>query len=143
VLLDGAHNIAGVETLVAAVEKDFGEIKRTLILGVLADKDWQPMCELLAPLAERIVLVPVESKRAAKPELLAEVFRVANPKAQVCCADTLAQALERTAKDGFIVIAGSLYLIGAALVLLDPEFSASGDERGLNEWGGSQKSASL
>ena len=139
VLLDGAHNIAGVETLVAAVEKGFAGIKRTLILGMLADKDWRPMCELLASLAERIILVPVESKRTASPEQLAEVFRAANPKAQVRCADSLSQALDWAGRDEFVVIAGSLYLIGAALALLDPDFGASGDERGLNEWGGAQK----
>ena len=139
VLLDGAHNIAGVETLVAAVRKDFPAAKSSLIFGVLADKDWLSMCELLAPIAERIILVPVESNRTASPEQLAEVFRVANPKAQVRCADSLSQALDWAARDEFVVIAGSLYLIGAALVLLDPDFGASGDERGLNEWGGNQK----
>ena len=97
------------------------------------------MCELLASLAERIILVPVESKRTASPEQLAEVFRAANPKAQVRCADSLSQALDWAGRDEFVVIAGSLYLIGAALALLDPDFGASGDERGLNEWGGAQK----
>ncbi len=141
VLLDGAHNVAGVETLQLALKINF-EQKHTLILGMLGDKDWRVMCEMLAPLAARILLVPVDSARTAKPEELAVVCRAANPRAEVRCVENLSHALECAANDEFVVIAGSLYLIGAALVLLDPEFSASGDERGLNEWGGAQKSNS-
>ncbi len=139
VLLDGAHNIAGVEALRAAISP---RKMPTLILGMLGDKDWRVMCEMLAPLATRILLVPVDSARTAKPEELAEACRAANPRAEVRCVENLTRALENAANDKFVVIAGSLYLIGAALVLLDPEFSANGDERGLNEWSGAQKSNS-
>ena len=41
------------------------------------------MCEILAPLAERILLVPVPSERSATPQELAEACRRANPRAQV------------------------------------------------------------
>ncbi len=142
VLLDGAHNIAGVQTLRAALEQNFKRTDRTLILGMLGDKDWQVMCDMLAPLASRIMLVPVDSARTATPEELAVVCRAANPQAEIHCIKTLSVALESAAEDAFVVIAGSLYLIGAALALLYPEFSGSGDERGLNEWGGGQKSNS-
>jgi dihydrofolate synthase/folylpolyglutamate synthase len=139
VLLDGAHNVAGVETLQSALKDGFDESKRTLILGVLNDKDWRVMCEKLAPLAARILLVPVDSTRTAKPEELAVVCRAANPQGEVLCMKNLPQALQNAGEDKFVVIAGSLYLIGAALVLLDPEFSQGGDERGLNEWGGAPR----
>jgi len=56
--------------------------------------------------------------------------------------ESLPCALENAAHDKFVVIAGSLYLIGAALVLLDTEFSENGDERGLNEWSGAAKTNS-
>jgi dihydrofolate synthase/folylpolyglutamate synthase len=138
ILLDGAHNIPGVETLVAALKKDFPAMKRTLILGMLADKDWRPMCELFAPLAERVILLPVESKRTASPEQLAGVFRVANPTAEVVCVENLTQALDEAARDEFVVVAGSLYLIGAVLSQLDPSMRDVGDERGLNEWSGAR-----
>ena len=162
VLLDGAHNIAGVEALRAAIspgsaglwpagcletetrQQDAGAPGKTptFILGMLGDKDWRVMCEILAPLAARILLVPVESARTAKPEELGVVCRAANPQAEILCMKNVPRALENAANDAFVVIAGSLYLIGAALVVLDPEFSESGDERGLNEWGGGQKKTS-
>lgn len=139
VLLDGAHNIAGVETLRTALKDE----SPTLILGMLGDKDWQIMCQMLAPLARRIVLVPVDSTRTAKPEELAAACRAANPQTAVHCAANLREALAATADDEFVVIAGSLYLIGAALALLDPEFSQIEDEGNLNEWAGATKPPSL
>ena len=138
ILLDGAHNIAGVETLLAALPDG----APTLILGMLDDKDWRVMCGMLAPLAKRILLVPVDSARTAKPIELAAACRAANPQADVRCAENLPGALANAANDAFVVIAGSLYLIGAALALLDPDFKDVGDERNLNEWSGTAKTTS-
>jgi dihydrofolate synthase/folylpolyglutamate synthase len=138
-LLDGAHNVAGVEVLRAAWLQYFPTAPATLILGMLGDKDWQSMCQRLAPLATRILLVPVSSERTAVPQRLAEVCRTANPEAQTKACANLEAALQETTPDDFVVVAGSLYLIGAVLALLDPEFRDAGDERVLNEWGGTTK----
>jgi dihydrofolate synthase/folylpolyglutamate synthase len=147
ILLDGAHNIAGVETLSAALEAGewsgaSGSGAPTIILGMLGDKDWRVMCARLAPLAARLWLVPVDSERSARPEELAAACRTANPQADVRCFDNLAQALTAAADDKLVVIAGSLYLIGAALAFLDPAFRETEDERGLNEWGSRPNTAS-
>ena len=96
------------------------------------------MCQLLAPLAARILLVPVSSERTTQPQELAEACRGANSQAVVQSCPTLAEALRAAEPDSFVVIAGSLYLIGAALALLDPEFREAGDERALNEWSGAK-----
>jgi dihydrofolate synthase/folylpolyglutamate synthase len=138
-LLDGAHNPAGGQTLQTAVEQFFPGPARTLILGMLADKDWRPMCEQLAPLAQRIITVPVASARTASPAELAVACQKINPQTEVLVARDLAHALELVAADPFVIIAGSLYLIGAALAVLDPQFQNMDDERGLNEWGGTPK----
>jgi dihydrofolate synthase/folylpolyglutamate synthase len=140
VLVDGAHNLDGVQGLAAALRSHYPHPSPTFILGVLGDKDWGAMCEILAPLAARILLVPVGSERTAQPEALAAVCRKLNPKAEVWCGDSLPEALDRAARDAFVVIAGSLYLVGEALALLDPNFRDAADERRLNEWGGLPKS---
>jgi dihydrofolate synthase/folylpolyglutamate synthase len=137
-LLDGAHNTAGVEVLRAALRQHYPTVPPTLILGILGDKEWRTMCQILAPLAARILLVPVRSERTTPPQELAEVCRGANPHATVKSCASLADALQESARDSFVVIAGSLYLIGAALALLDPEFRDAGDEHTLNEWGGAK-----
>ena len=94
------------------------------------------MCQILAPLAARILLVPVRSERTTQPQELAEVCRGANPHATVKSCASLPEALQESAADPFVVVAGSLYLIGAALALLDPEFRDAGNEHALNEWSG-------
>lgn len=134
VLLDGAHNIAGAKVLRDAVEKDFRSRNRTLILGILGDKDWRQICEVLAPLASQILTVPVSSQRTANPKDLTEACGAANPLAQVSVCHSLGEALQKAAADHFIVITGSLYLIGEALELLG-RVSPAKSERELNEWG--------
>jgi len=141
ILLDGAHNIGGAESLATALREYFPGTRPSLVLGILRDKDWPAMCEILAPLAERILLVPVHSERSAEPHGLAEVCQRANPEAQVSEYASLAAGLDETSADRFVVIAGSLYLIGEAMELLHLSTATPSDERGLNEWSG-EKAAS-
>jgi len=133
ILLDGAHNVAGARALRQALEKDFSGTKQVLVLGVLQDKDWRHICEILAPLAARIFTVPVASERTANARELAAACRGANPTAAIAACNSLREALEKAADDDFVVVTGSLYLVGEALELrgLSP---ANGGERALNEW---------
>ena len=132
ILLDGAHNLGGAEIMATALKENFGSMKPALVLGVLQDKDWPAMCRLLAPLARRILLVPVHSERSAEPRGLAEVCRESNPHALVTEHRSLEEALREAADEQFVTIAGSLYLVGEALELLGA--AKGSEERGLNEW---------
>jgi dihydrofolate synthase/folylpolyglutamate synthase len=153
ILLDGAHNVAGAKALREALSSwssrfslSGGTLKRelqqaelmlgapiTLILGVLQDKDWRHICETLAPMAGRIFTVRVASERTADARELAAACRTANPAAEIAAGDSLRSALDQAASDRFVVVTGSLYLVGEALVLLGLS-PATGDERALNEW---------
>ena len=133
-LLDGAHNIAGARVLRESVERDLPAGKKTLILGILGDKDWRQICGILAPLAAEILTVPVSSQRTANPDELTKACRVANPSANVSVCHSLSEALQKVTAKDFVIITGSLYLIGEALELLGRASSAK-SERELNEWG--------
>ena len=135
-LLDGAHNLAGAGILVAAMKQYFPAAARTLVLGILRDKDWPGMCEILAPTAQRILLVPVPSERSATPQELAEICRRANLQAEVTECTSLQQALELVGNETFVTVAGSLYLVGEAMELLQLSPASTVHERSLNEWGG-------
>ncbi|HUZ07578.1 MAG TPA: folylpolyglutamate synthase/dihydrofolate synthase family protein [Candidatus Paceibacterota bacterium] len=137
ILLDGAHNVAGAETLRAALEKDFAGTKPVLIFGALADKNWPAICRLLAPLASKIFTVPVASGRTAEANALADSFRSANPAAAAAACENLSGALIACKDEPFVVITGSLYLVGEALERLGLS-PADGGERGLNEWNAPQ-----
>ncbi|HXC98376.1 MAG TPA: folylpolyglutamate synthase/dihydrofolate synthase family protein [Verrucomicrobiae bacterium] len=134
-LLDGAHNVGSAEMLRTALRTYFGTRTPTFILGILRDKDWLPMCEILAPLAARILLVPVSSRRSATPDELLPACRAANPKAEIEVCPSLADALHRAQNDPFVVVTGSLYLVGEAMELLQLAPASPGNERDLNEWG--------
>lgn len=131
-ILDGAHNLDGVRTLVRALRGEFADRSFALLLGVLADKDAELMCGELAPLAGRIAAVRVTSTRSLPPAALADMCRRANPRTLVSAHDSLNDALAALNAEPRVVIAGSLYLIGEALELLG--LGATTSERALNEW---------
>lgn len=134
-VLDGAHNPDGAEVLAAALRATFPNVTPTLILGMLADKDWQTMCQRLAPVAAQIIVVPVKSERTTAPEELVAACRNATTQ-PIAASGSLEDAFQRVTNAPLVVVAGSLYLIGEAMELLG--LTAGGDcsERRLNEWGG-------
>jgi dihydrofolate synthase/folylpolyglutamate synthase len=135
-LLDGAHNVGSAGALRTALSESFDVNDLVLILGILSDKDDGPMCRILAPLAHRIFTVPVKSSRTTPPEELAALCREANPGAEVEACASLAEALDRAGDASFVLVTGSLYLIGEAMELFDLMPVKPGNERNLNEWGG-------
>jgi dihydrofolate synthase / folylpolyglutamate synthase len=120
IILDGAHNAAGAETLAATLCEQFPGQKVRLVLGALRDKDCEQICRTLAPLCEAVFCVPLKNERANEPSVLAQLCRVENSSARVlACASLDAGITAATAKpDGVTLIAGSLYLIGEALAHL-------------------------
>lgn len=135
ILIDGAHNIAGMHALETALRDLFPGKKTVLILGILADKDWADMCRILAPLATKIIVVPVHSDRTALPRDLLSVCVQANPDACVVEAETLEGALASVTGEELVLITGSLYLVGEAMELLHVYMPRADSERALNEWG--------
>ena len=133
ILLDGAHNVAGAEVLRAALELDFAGVRPLLIFGTLADKNWPDICRILAPLADKFFTVPVASARTTDARELAAAFRSANPAAEVVVAANFSEALNASKNEPFVVVTGSLYLVGEALERLGRSPGGAG-ERGLNEW---------
>jgi dihydrofolate synthase/folylpolyglutamate synthase len=131
-LLDGAHNVDGVQALAAALRGVDADKPRALLVGMLADKDCELMCRTLAPLASRIAAVRVNSSRSLDPSALAEFCRLGNSSARISFHESLEDALAALAEEPRVVIAGSLYLIGEALERLGLEATAG--EQGLNEW---------
>ena len=134
ILLDGAHNAAGAETLASVLTKDFPETSPALILGVLQDKDVEAITRILAPLASKILSVPVSSQRTAPPTELQVACQRANPSSQSVICRSVAEALELTANEPLVLVTGSLYLVGETLELLRNPPGVVFPERLLNEW---------
>jgi dihydrofolate synthase/folylpolyglutamate synthase len=119
-VLDGAHNPAGARALAAHLR---GGPPFVLVFGAMADKDVAGLARELFPLATEIVLTRPRVSRAASPD---EIARRASPLADgahrvpsVARALGLARRLARAhGPRTSVVVAGSLYLVGAVLQLL-------------------------
>jgi dihydrofolate synthase/folylpolyglutamate synthase len=133
ILLDGAHNPAGIEVLCPEIERQFARARPTIIFGVLRDKDWKTMIARLAPLTGRLVLTPVKSERSLPPQDLLPLLQGLQAPISVC--PSLSEALKQSADDPNLVICGSLYLVGEAMELLQVSAVPARSERDLNEWG--------
>ncbi len=71
IVLDGAHNAPGAHALARAVERFFPpRPRRTLLFGILRNKEIGPVCDALFPQFPRIVLTRSSSPRALPPEEL-------------------------------------------------------------------------
>ncbi|MBN8247767.1 MAG: bifunctional folylpolyglutamate synthase/dihydrofolate synthase [Verrucomicrobia bacterium] len=137
-VLDGAHNLPGVHALRASLPELIPGVHPTLILGALNDKDWREMVRLLAPVAGRILTVPVASSRTVSAADLKAAVVASGAGRPVRAASSLAEALRWASADPVVLITGSLYLVGEALELLGPPSAALAAERDLNEWGGTR-----
>ena len=130
VLLDGAHNPAGAAALAAALDElrpFLGSGRLTLLTASMADKDVAGVVDALAGAAAlrdaRIVATTVGGSRALSADTLAGLWsgRAGRPggavmaKRSVVAEADLAAALDQilAGPAGPVVVAGSLYLVGA------------------------------
>ncbi|CAN5352907.1 folylpolyglutamate synthase/dihydrofolate synthase family protein [soil metagenome] len=110
VLLDGAHNPAGAEALTRAI-RDLGLQRPTIVFGAMRAKRVHAVLRALAPLEPRFICTRVEDSGAHEPDQLARIWRrVSGTNGEV--APTPADAMRRADGDP-VVVAGSLYLVGA------------------------------
>lgn len=124
VLLDGAHNPAGVEVLVAALDRLYAERPIHLVFGVFADKDSEPMMRRLFPKVASVHLTALHSSRSKDPkssEALARTLN-ANVELHLSVPDALEAVLTTTEARAVVLIAGSLHLVGEALHALNVRF---------------------
>ena len=108
-LLDAAHNPDGAASLARYVESlGISPDDVSLVFGTLADKDWRPMLDLLAPLARRrIYVAPPASARSMVDPL--ELCRHRSGEV----AEGVGEALD-SASGGLVIVAGSIVLVGDA-----------------------------
>ncbi len=122
-LLDGAHNAQGAQALAAYIATLPKQARRVLLCGVLAEKVSDEMIAALASLAMQAVATTPGDPRALPAESLASQLAARGMAAESCerPADALVRARELAGPDGLVIVAGSLYLVGAVRALLAEE----------------------
>ena len=129
-IIDAAHNPAGAQALANFLKEEFTDQRPSLLIGVLADKNWRNSLELLSPLVSSIICVPVGSERGLRPDELATFARLHCESVQSC--NSLSEGLEKVVGNPLVVVAGSVYLIGE--VMEEFRLAESAQEQGLNDW---------
>lgn len=131
VVLDGAHNPAGATALAAELPGVVGSTRAVLLFAVMADKHWPEMLASLVPFAERVILTQV-GRRGLDPAVVAAHLDPAVPVETVLDATAAVRAaVTRAGPDGAVVVAGSLFLVGATYAAL-----LGADARLFPEWHG-------
>lgn len=113
-LLDGAHNPAGAAALRAYLD-EFGRRPLTLIFGAMSNKRLDQIAEILFPIADCLILTPVQNPRSASVEILAPLaqrFSRGTVIESGSSAEAVRSAITQTPNAGLICVTGSLYLIG-------------------------------
>ena len=116
VVLDGAHNAAGVQEFVKTV-KQVQENKRVVMLfAAVVEKDFEKMIATICQETNlsAVVVTEIKGDRNVPAEELAAVFRKYT-KAEVTAVSEIADAFEEALKqkqDGMLFCVGSLYLVG-------------------------------
>lgn len=111
VLLDCAHNIDGARALSAALgTMSLDPEDVTLVFGALADKAFEPMLRELLPFAARRVYTCPAGRAPASLEALRAI---APGEAEPDPIVALQRALALSPTSGTVLVAGSIYMVGA------------------------------
>ncbi len=115
VLLDGAHNPAGVEVLLAGLRALYPGRRVHCVFGVVADKDRGPMMRALFPTCTSVHLTPLDTPRSLAPERYVEEARglCGDVTPYGSLDDALAGARVRAGRDDVVLCTGSLFLVGS------------------------------
>jgi dihydrofolate synthase/folylpolyglutamate synthase len=125
VIVDGAHNPAGIEALTAALEEAFAFQRIVAVVGVMADKDAENILAGLEPTVAEIVVTRASSDRSMEVDDLAEIavdvfgedrvhVRERLDDAVTLAADLAEAEVERGAA---VVVTGSIVLVAEERIL--------------------------
>ena len=116
VLVDGAHNPAGLERSLAAVRTLARGRPLVIVFGAMKDKDLPSMLAQLRAMDVPVIFSAIDWHRAAPPTQLAAAFGGAADTADSAAA-AISRARERAGANGIVLVCGSLYLVGEAIAL--------------------------
>jgi len=121
VILDGAHNAAGIKSLVSGLKLMYAKRKIALVCGFLSDKDASSMIRILSGVSAACWCVAVANDRRMPPEQVAALYRQTGKTARTASLQQALSEAENWAKehDGIVVVTGSLFLVGEVLERYD------------------------
>jgi dihydrofolate synthase/folylpolyglutamate synthase len=119
VLVDGAHNPAGLQRSLATVKNLAKDRPLVIVFGAMKDKDLPAMLAQLRAMETPVIFSAIDWHRAAAPADLARQFGAPASVAE-SSGEALSRARERAGRDGIVFVCGSLYLVGEAISATRP-----------------------
>lgn len=122
VIIDGAHNEAGVEEFVKTAKRLEADEPVTLLFAAVGDKDYRRMIERICCglRIDRVIVTEVGGYRAVDAKEPAAFFEQYGSARVIVCPD-VEEAFSRALAekgDGILFCAGSLYLVGSIKSIL-------------------------
>jgi len=122
ILLDGAHNTAGMNLLSDTLKNDFKFDKLILILGILSDKNIIEMLPDILGLADIVITTKSNNERACDPFELEKIIHKIDNKKEIIVKEKIKTAINYakliSSKNDFICVTGSLFTVGEARDML-------------------------
>jgi len=119
IVLDVAHNPAGAWALRSTLSAAYEDRPVTMVFGVMRDKAVGEVAEILFPIAEQVVLTQANSPRSATTEAIRQAARVqVHIREAPDTASAIAEARRIAGPNGLVVVTGSIYIVGEAMLAL-------------------------
>ena len=126
-LLDCAHNPHAVETLVEYLAEHFSGKRVLCVFAAMKDKDHAAMLSRLSPFVHTWIFTSPPLERAELPKRLqGELPRDARAMIRKRVSDALRLAADREHEHDLILIAGSIFLVGASYRFVERHCGKSG-----------------
>lgn len=120
IVLDGGHNINGIEYFAKAVKENFKGHKIILFFGMLKDKNPEDVLSFIMPLCKEVYTLTPNNPRAMKSTELADLIRKhsdlkATPLDEYSEIIPIVKSID---ENEYVAFVGSLYMIGNVRTLL-------------------------
>ena len=118
ILLDGAHNPAGMNMLKKTLKEDFEYERLILVIGILEDKDIHSMLSAIIPHSDVVIATKSQNARACGSTALEDKIKKIGYMKELYAKDFLSDAIDHgkkiAKKQDLICITGSLFTVGEA-----------------------------
>ena len=132
-IMDGAHNPAGAEALMEALEEQYPDKRRLFVFTSLADKDTETVIQLLIRKGDKVFACEAPTLRTRKPEEIGAMIKAQKIDAAFMAEPSVKAALEDATKEAgagdIVLICGSLYILGDAIRFIEEKEMEAAKEK--------------
>jgi dihydrofolate synthase/folylpolyglutamate synthase len=120
IIFDCAHNPAGMRSLGLTMNRVYKDLKKTLVLGIMRDKDIQGIVREACEFADKVIVTKPGFERASEPEIIEIEVREYCPDVRIIkdVAEAVKYAVDNALDNELICIAGSIFNVGEAMEIL-------------------------